>query len=129
MTTHKQPRIIPNIIRILFVLTIIVLFAIGANVVLGNPDSPRLLNYQGKLTDDNGAVTGTVAIIFSIYDAGGSPLWSEPHDNVDVQDGFFNVILGSLTPIDDSVLRGRGHYCTCRRRTQQDIALLHLKTN
>ncbi|MBC8232933.1 tail fiber domain-containing protein [bacterium] len=111
MKTHKPPRVI-NLIKISFVLTLIALLTVGVNVIWGNPEPPRLLNYQGKLTDENGPVTGTVSITFSIYDTptGGAPLWSEPHDNVTVTDGLFNSILGSLNPIDDSVLSGGERY-------------------
>jgi hypothetical protein len=57
-------------------------------------------------------VTGTVSITFSIYDTptGGVPLWTEPHDNVTVSGGLFNLILGSINPIDDSVLSGGERY-------------------
>jgi hypothetical protein len=68
MKTDKQSRITLSIIKISFVLTFISLLAVGDNVVLGNPETPRLLNYQGKLTDTSGPVTGTVDITFSIYD-------------------------------------------------------------
>ena len=108
MRTYKQSKVT----LMSFTLTFITLLVVGNNVVLANPDTPKLLNYQGKLTDENGPVTGTVSITFSIYDTptGGAPLWSEPHDNVTVTDGLFNSILGSLNPIDDAVLNSGERY-------------------
>jgi len=113
MKAHKQPKItLGVIIGISFAFTLIALFAVGSKVIFGNPDTPRLLNYQGKLTDANGPVTGTVSITFSIYDTptGGSPLWTEPHGNVIVTNGLFNAILGGTTPIPDSVFNGGERY-------------------
>lgn len=97
MKTHKQSRITLSIIRMSYVFTLIALLAVGANAVWGNP--PRLLNYQGKLTDTTSGepVAGTVSITFSIYDTltGGSPLWTEAHGNVIVTSGLFNVVMSS----------------------------------
>ena len=64
-----------------------------------------LLSYQGYLTDASSEpLTGDVDITFRLYDApsGGAALWTEAHTNanaVPVDDGLFNVMLGSLTPI------------------------------
>ncbi|HDQ99401.1 MAG TPA: hypothetical protein ENN51_03840 [candidate division WOR-3 bacterium] len=63
---------------------------------------PRLVNYQGKLTDDFGEpLTGNYNFTFAIYSAetGGSSLWSEAHGGIPVADGIFNVVLGSVSPI------------------------------
>jgi hypothetical protein len=70
-------------------------------VCLLNSQTPQLINYQGILTDNAGAeITGTRSIQFLIYDAAtsGSLLWSETQ-SVDVEDGLFNVLLGSVVPI------------------------------
>lgn len=111
MKAHKQQKItLGVIIGISFAFTLIALFAVGNKVIFTNPDTPRLLNYQGKLTDSDGPVTGTVSITFSIYDAGGTPIWSETHGNVSVKDGLFNAILGGTTPIPDSVFSSGERY-------------------
>ncbi len=71
--------------------------------------SPGILSYQGYLTDaDGGPINGTVDITFRLYDVpeGGIPLWEEAHTGdsaVPVEEGVFNVMLGSLNPIPDSV--------------------------
>jgi len=66
---------------------------------------PRILNYQGKLTDSAGvAIEGTYTITFSLYSSeiGGSPLWSETQSVV-VSNGIFSTILGIVNPIPDSI--------------------------
>jgi hypothetical protein len=65
---------------------------------------PQEVNYQGRLTDDAGnPITGTRDMTFAIYDAeiGGTQFWSESQTGVQITDGLFNVILGSLTPISN----------------------------
>ena len=64
---------------------------------------PKMINYQGMLTDNSGTpLTDTVNIIYKIYDnpTGGNKKWEETQNNVAVINGLFNVILGSVTPID-----------------------------
>ena len=59
---------------------------------------PQLVNYQGKLTGKDGmALTGIFTIKFSIYpdSTGGAALWDETQD-VNVMNGIFNVLLGSV---------------------------------
>ena len=68
---------------------------------------PRIINYQGKLTNPDGvALNGTHDIVFRIYDvsAGGTPLWAEEHTTtnghpVNVNNGLFDVHLGEITPL------------------------------
>jgi hypothetical protein len=70
--------------------------------------SPRIINYQGFLADSlDQPITGTVSMSFGIYDAPtmGSELWSETQ-NVDVNVGVFDVLLGSVTPITEDVFTG-----------------------
>ncbi|MFQ5906230.1 MAG: hypothetical protein ACE5JA_06620, partial [bacterium] len=66
---------------------------------------PWHVNYQGYLTDDVGnPINDTLSMRFSIWDAAsvGTELWNETQ-NTTVQDGIFNVILGSITPIPSDV--------------------------
>ena len=70
---------------------------------------PQLLNYQGVLKDGSGTpVTGTVSIVFSIYDVntGGTPLWTETQSSVNVNNGLFNVLLGSSTSLPAGLFYG-----------------------
>ncbi len=63
---------------------------------------PQLINFQGKLTDGSGGLlTGEYDLYLEIYDVatGGTRLWSETQPDVQVTDGLFNVLLGSINPI------------------------------
>ena len=68
-------------------------------------DVPQLINYQGYLTDTEGNPLDDawVNITFRLYGdaAGGEPLWEENQPEIYVQDGLFNVVLGSNIPIPD----------------------------
>ena len=62
---------------------------------------PRLITYQGKVTDTLGlGVKDTVDISFNLFDdsTGGSLLWLEVHNNVPIVKGLFDVVLGSINP-------------------------------
>ena len=82
--------------------------------VTGAPlQTSTTIAYQGRLADANGnPLTGTYNMIFRLYDVptGGTPLWEEQwtgSNAVKVSDGLFNVMLGSLTAIPQSVIAGR----------------------
>jgi hypothetical protein len=74
--------------------------------------STGTIAYQGRLADaDGNPLTGTYNMIFRLYDVagGGTPLWTEQwtgSNSVRVSDGLFNVMLGRLTPIPQSVVTG-----------------------
>jgi N-acetylneuraminic acid mutarotase len=96
-----------------FVVCLVLLLAFGftqKNLVKKSDavrQSPRLLNYQGYLTDTlgNPITNSSVSMIFAIYDATttGNQKWTETQSAVSVNNGIFNVLLGSVTPIPDSV--------------------------
>ena len=66
-------------------------------------DVPYLVNYQGIVTDTGGTpITGTHSLLFRIYPdslSATSPIWTEYHDAVEIDEGLFNVILGGISPI------------------------------
>jgi hypothetical protein len=71
--------------------------------------------YQGRLANSAGEpITNTISMIFRLYAAAGSgatPLWEEQWtgpNSVQVSDGLFNVMLGSLTPIPQSLVSENG---------------------
>ncbi len=70
-------------------------------------DVPMLINYQGRLTDPSGVPKdGTFTMKFTVVDATDAPLgWTETQ-MVQVDDGFFNVQLGSVTPFPDGLFVG-----------------------
>jgi hypothetical protein len=54
------------------------------------------INYQGRLTDPGGApLDGTYKMRFIVYDAkqGGTAVWNSGNQDVQVQNGLFNVKL------------------------------------
>ena len=63
---------------------------------------PRMLSYQGKLTDSlgNSAADTLHAIRFRLYaqPTGGTQLWEE-NQQVRTKSGLFSILLGSVTPI------------------------------
>ncbi len=69
--------------------------------------SPRLVNYQGYLTDTLGypITNPSLSMTFAIFDAAssGNQKWTETQSAVSVAKGIFNVLLGSVTPIPDTV--------------------------
>lgn len=76
------------------------------SVILGtgaaHADVPRVLSYQGLLTDTlgNPLPDGPYNIILRLYDvqSGGSPLWVEPR-TVQLKRGIFSMLLGEVTPL------------------------------
>jgi hypothetical protein len=81
---------------------VVVLLLLSQAPPKGLADVPLKINYQGYLTDDAGTpIDGVVSILFTIYDSGGTPLWSETRP-VTVTDGVFSVDLGDdpLNPVD-----------------------------
>jgi hypothetical protein len=76
-------------------------------------DVPHRMFYQGHLTDEEGAPLDTViSMTFTIYDdsTGGVAWWSETQDSVTVAQGLFNVVLGSVNAINDSVFMSSGRW-------------------
>jgi len=78
---------------------------------------PQMINYQGKLTKATGApLDTTIQMVFSIY---ADPitqtyLWREIQGTVGVEKGVFNVLLGSVNSIPDSVFNGSIRYLGVR---------------
>jgi hypothetical protein len=67
-------------------------------------NAPQLLNYQGRLTDAAGAPrNGSFAMSFAIL--GGPSGWAEAQ-SVTVTNGFFSVLLGSVTPFPADLFTG-----------------------
>jgi hypothetical protein len=78
-----------------------------ASTVIAVAQIPRLINLQGRLTDDAGNVVpdGDYQVTFAIYNLGlgGSQLWTSGEQTVTVTGGMFNYILGLYTPIPSHV--------------------------
>jgi hypothetical protein len=86
--------------RLAFVITVIMLVLVAS---LCAAEIPKLINYQGMLTDDVGnPLSGSYTLIFRIYDdtTDGNLEWSETQSGVQVTQGLFNVVLGKESALD-----------------------------
>lgn len=64
---------------------------------------PHVINFQGKATNTAGApLDGAYALTIRIYDAqeDGNKEWEEVHSAVQITNGIFQVLLGSVTALD-----------------------------
>ena len=111
---------LPSRGNVLFTLVMIgvLLWAQSAGAVPFRAESAAstgTIAYQGRLADSSGnPLTSTLNMSFRLYSAvtGGTPLWTEQWtgaNGVKVSDGLFNVMLGSLTPIAQSVITGNSN--------------------
>jgi hypothetical protein len=109
----KLRQLLPSPGNMLFTLFVVgILFWIqGAGAFLfRSAASTDNIAYQGRLADaDGNPLTGTYNMTFKLYDVAvnGSALWTETWNggnDVQVNDGFFNVLLGSITPIPQNVI-------------------------
>ncbi|TAK59455.1 MAG: hypothetical protein EPO24_07625, partial [Bacteroidetes bacterium] len=66
----------------------------------------KKLSYNGMLTTTSNQLVkdGKYTLQFSLYDAQteGKPLWTEVQKDVEVENGTFSVLLGSVSPLDIS---------------------------
>ena len=90
-----------------FAIFTLVLITILAFVSVSFSAVPRLINFQGVLTDTGGEpLDGTYDLTFKIYADSSLPgpvLWTESHTEVGVDAGLFNVILGETAAFPDSL--------------------------
>ncbi|UCB52842.1 MAG: hypothetical protein JSV10_01765 [Candidatus Zixiibacteriota bacterium] len=80
---------------------------------VSSADVPDSINYQGKLTTSSGGcLNDTVQMTFTIYadESGTLWEWSETQPQVEVKDGIFNVLLGSVSPLPASIFDGSAKY-------------------
>jgi hypothetical protein len=87
---------------------------------------PRLINYQGILTDTGGtAVNGPHNLTFAIYPdsiPGSDALWSELQAGVQVSGGLFNVILGRSAPFPASLFVAQVRWLGIKVDTDPELA-------
>jgi len=92
---------------------------------------PHVMNYQGRLTDSTGlSMDTTVNIQFWVYGdtLGTTLLWTESHTDVSVTAGLFSVLLGTTTPLPDSIFDGSLLGLGVRIGTGQTQKLIPLTT-
>lgn len=66
---------------------------------------PRLINYQGRISESDGSTGNSdLTLTFNLYSSAtdGESLWQEVHTVIPT-DRVFNVLLGSLQPLPDLV--------------------------
>lgn len=93
---------------------------------------PNVMNYQGKVMDvDGNPLEGQHSIVFSFYDAAqdGNYMWGEAHANVDVQDGIFNVRLGTVNAFPDDLWETNGLYLAINVNNDGDMLPRSLLTS
>lgn len=86
-----------KLLLILFILTSIV-----SSAELTYAAIPRVINYQGKFTDNaNNPLDGNYLVTFRFYETAseGTVMWEEGHI-LTLKNGMFNVLLGSIKPLD-----------------------------
>src|SRR6266498_2665450 len=78
---------------------IVALFWMLAGLCAFGSDAPKLLPFQGRLTDQNGAAVsdGARMVQFKIYDApvGGQAVWNGEVQKLTVNGGLLSTVLGS----------------------------------
>jgi hypothetical protein len=110
----RIPRwILPSPASVLFTLLVVagVVWASYAGAFSPNErmlpsSSLSTIPYQGRLADASGnAITATRPMQFRLYGAatGGSPLWTENWPSVVIDNGLFNVLLGTANPIMSTI--------------------------
>jgi hypothetical protein len=88
--------------RFIFIFGLIILVFLASLSLAG---IPKMINYQGMLTGSDGTTPvtdGNYSLTFKIYgsESGTDSLWRENHPTVQVTNGLFNVILGSVTSLN-----------------------------
>ena len=74
-----------------------------------------LVSFQGRLTNPGTGLpvaNGSYSVTFRIFEVptGGSAVWTETQGAVSVSGGLFNVLLGSVTPLDAGVFSSTNRY-------------------
>jgi hypothetical protein len=104
----RKERSMKSLVNAVVVLAVMLLAAAALSGV------PRLVNYQGILTDSGGLpLDGSYDLTFKIYpdtNAATPYLWKEVHLAAEVDEGLFNVILGSVISIPDSIFADGERY-------------------
>lgn len=84
---------------------------------------PNVLTQQGRLLDSSGApVSGTVAFVFTVYDApmAGNVLWTESQ-MITLDNGYFSAQLGDTMPIPTTVFTGPVRYLGVKVATDPEM--------
>lgn len=87
--------------------------------------TPGEISYQGRITDSGGtALTGSYNLTFSLYttDAGGTAIWTEVHNGVNINSGVFSVMLGTKNPFQaDHFIQNQNLYLGTRVNSDAEM--------
>ena len=102
----SHPSLRGGLVRILAdeAILIIVIMTLLVFATAAHAEIPRYMQFQGKLTEtDDTPLIGSQKLTFRIYDVetGGTPIWSEIHNDVDIENGVFSVLLGGIDPANN----------------------------
>ncbi len=81
--------------------------ALAVFVTAASAQVPNVIHHEGLILDDDGfPVDGPVTLKFSLYagDQGGGAVWTETHQDVELFEGYYSVLLGSRSPVTPSVV-------------------------
>ncbi|MCP4582304.1 MAG: hypothetical protein GY839_11880 [candidate division Zixibacteria bacterium] len=90
---------------------IAVLFA--SMIATAVAEIPRQISFQGILKDSSGEIVedSVYLVTFTIYDdTTADNIWWQEGQDVETEDGYFTVLLGSVNPVEDSVFDGSSRY-------------------
>ncbi|RCK74537.1 MAG: hypothetical protein IGBAC_1485 [Ignavibacteriae bacterium] len=86
---------------------------------------PRLLSYQGVLTDSlgNPKPDGSYQITFRLYESavGGSSIWSE-EKTLEIKRGLFSTILGDQNPFDADVKFDKQYWMSLQVASEPELS-------
>jgi hypothetical protein len=106
----------------------LVLLVVGTAIFflcpVSSADVPQMINYQGKLTTaSGGCLNDTVQMTFTIYadEFGTMSEWSETQTQVEVKEGIFHVLLGSVNPLPASIFDGTVKYLGVRVESDPEM--------
>jgi formylglycine-generating enzyme required for sulfatase activity len=108
----------------MFAGTAVMALVIGLIAVIAGAQSvPQLLNYQGRVFTTAGQPvdSDTVPMRFSLLNGdtpGSTLLWGETHTAVQIKQGLYNVVLGSVKPLPSSVFDGATVFMEVQARGQ-----------
>lgn len=106
-TTNNQMRTVTK-------LPLYLVFSGLAATLSAQQAAPKLMHYQGKLTNSSGAALGDgqYTLRFELFDAAtaGQRIWGESRANVPLSGGLFSVVLGAAgsEPVTPSAVNDLG---------------------
>ncbi len=106
-----------------FIAVIFAIFILLSTFIFA--EVPRLINYQGRLTDNTGTSVsdGPYLVKFNIYgsESGNDSLWSSGFRIINTNDGLFFYQLGSAEMLPDDIFSGAERWLGIRVGTDAEI--------